>query len=84
MTKKEQIKVVEWKIKLADAIITQANFNFIKIEIGDKIEAQLGTVWIGNSIINIQPNDHESKASKCPTCGEWCTNRSCRKCQQYW
>jgi len=45
------------KVELANAIIEEAAFNDIDIDLSMEIEHQLGTVWIGNTYI--QPQETE-------------------------
>lgn len=44
---------VKWKCELADAILEEAIFKGTPINIGDKIEHQLGTIWVGMAAIQI-------------------------------
>lgn len=43
--------ILNWKLELANAIVAEARFNECSIEIGDDIEHQLGTVWVGDVAI---------------------------------
>ena len=53
-------ELIIWKLKLADAIIAEASFNNMYLEIGtDIIEHQLGTVWVGNVSITMIKNEEE-------------------------
>jgi hypothetical protein len=53
MSEKEmtQADKLNWKLELANAIVKEAGFNDCHIEVGDDIEHQLGTIWIGDAAI---------------------------------
>ena len=85
----DDIATIEWKCKLADAILEEAEFNETSINMGDKIEHQLGTVWIGDATIGIE----KSYLTKCNNCGKEITeyeikfktnstNWKCPKCNK--
>jgi hypothetical protein len=38
----------KWKIQLANAVLAEAAFDKCPMQVGDKIEHQLGTVWVGD------------------------------------
>lgn len=50
---------VSWKLELADAILEEAEFNSCPIEIGEEIEHQLGSVYIGNVCISPMKTEPE-------------------------
>jgi hypothetical protein len=45
MTLEQELR---WKLKLANAILAESEFSGCPITVGDKIESQLGTVWVGD------------------------------------
>jgi hypothetical protein len=48
LTGEQSLLLDDKKIQLADAIIEEANFNGVNINLNtDEIEHQLGTVWVG-------------------------------------
>ena len=53
-------EVIEWKLRLADAIIAESCFNDMPLEVcTDVIDHQLGTVWVGNVSITMMETEEE-------------------------
>lgn len=85
----KNFKETEWKCKLADAILEEAEFNNASVKIGDKIEHQLGTIWIGNAVILLEKvivfkcvhcreNIHSIEIRTMPSINNW----RCPKCKK--
>ena len=52
----------EWKLKLADATLAES-----ELEVGDEIEHQCGSVWVGKHAISvIETEDDEQGNTKTP------------------
>jgi len=49
----ELSKKDKWKCELADAILEEAKFNGVEINIGDDIDHQLGGVYIGRTLAGV-------------------------------
>jgi len=48
-----QAQITDWKLELANAIISEARFSNCQIWIGKDIDHQLGTVWVGDVAISV-------------------------------